>query len=511
MQSALTPRPSLIRRPRAGRVFLVAVALLLAAGRAVAQADTAPLITARQFLGSAVRDGAAVRSNPDAGAFAVTTLGEGQQVAVVGVSDDKKFLRILPPDGTFCLAPKAGVNLRGEVGGDRIGRVTDKLSLRVGTTLGQAVDAIALRLNPGDEVQVIGEDSQYYHVTPPKTVFFYVDQADLARVREVAVSETARGWKVGELPAAATPTQSAPQLASQVPAPEPTVTQTPPRATLPPAEPQPAQPVATGRPTGPDVATLPPSDDDGGTSDRAQPDTSAAASPTAPPAADVPDAADAPANQSPATKPNLAEAFKTLDARYVDSAAKPLEAQPLAELRGEYESLLAAAKTDPAGAAITPVIEARLKTLEIRQEALGDLESIQAMREAMVKRQRALEAEQDELASRKQQGNVTMYAAVGQLQPSSLQAGQGALYRLCDPATGRTLIYLRATGDAAAALARSLEQFVGVQGEVVTDGELDLKYVKVTKVDAVQPSQLFETVAAELIPPSLVKTAPAVN
>ena len=472
-------------------------ALPSAAPRLLAQSAGEPLIASRQYLGNALHDGTVVRTGASENDLGVATLAKDKPVTVVGYSPG--YLRILPPEGTYCLVPKASVNLRGESGGEQIGRVTDKCSVRVGSTINQAIDATAARLAPGDEVRVVGEDSQYYHVTPPKEVFFFVAKDDVARVREVRVTETRRGWKVGELPA-------------ETPAETPSVTQTPDPTADKPAdkledklEDKPAavpqveepKPADEGPAMTRDLAALPPGDDDG----------TAETPATSAPAPTVAEAAP----DGPATRPSLVEAFRDLDARYVDAAALPLEQQPLAELKAEYEQLLAGAGADPAGAAIKPLIEARLKTIDIRQTALTDLKSIQSMREQMVARQQALAAEQDELATRAKRGNVTMYAAVGQVQPSSLQIGGGSLYRLCDPATGRTLIYLRASGEAAKSLGKSMEKFVGVMGETVNDGDLELKYVKVTKVADVAQSELFDTVAAELIPPSLVQKAAAVN
>ena len=491
------PSPAARRSGLAALLLPAAVAVLLATAPAPAQSDAGTggdrqaegMILSHQFLGAARRDGTVVRAGAGEGEFAVAALDKGRQVVVVGISG--QWLRILPPEQAFCLVPKADVNLRGEADGERIGRVTDKCSVRVGSTLSQGVDAVAARLSPGDEVQVVGEDSQYYHVTPPKSVFFYVAQKDLEQVREVKVTPTARGWKVGELPAAQAPAAQAPAEPEPSPAtpPAPAITRTP------------AQPA--DEPVPPTV--LPPGDDDGAA---AADDTADATTPDAAP--EVPAEA-APSAEAPATRPALVEAFRALDARYVDEAAKPLEEQPLADLRSQYADMLARTADDPAGPAVKPLIEARLKTIEIRQAALDDLRSIQSMREQMVKRQQALQAEQGELATRAQRGNVTMYAAVGQLQPSSLQIGGGSLYRLCDPQTGRTLVYLRADGQAAAALGKSLEKFVGVTGETVNDADLELKYVRVAKVADVDPSQLFETVAAEMIPPSLVQKAAAVN
>ena len=217
-----------------------------------------------------------------------------------------------------------------------------------------------------------------------------------------------------------------------------------------------------------------------------------------------------PAPPAPTTRPAAEARFREIDARYIEAAQRPLEEQPLESLKQEYDTLLAEAKADPALAALVPLVEARVQTIALRQEALQDLQAIQAMRQQMDQRQKSLDAEQSELAERAKDAKVVVYAAVGQLQPSSLQVGGGGtLYRLCDPATGRTLIYLRAEGEQATALTRHLEQFVGVKGEQKNDADLKLKFIAVAEVAAVDARQLFKGVAAEIIPPSMLQNADA--
>ena len=65
------------------------------------------------------------------------------------------------------------------------------------------------------------------------------------------------------------------------------------------------------------------------------------------------------------------------------------------------------------------------------------------MQAESAKRQQALKAEQQELADQIKKNDVALYAAVGTLRTSSFQSGQTTLYRLTDPQTGRTVVYVR--------------------------------------------------------------------
>ena len=57
---------------------------------------------------------------------------------------------------------------------------------------------------------------------------------------------------------------------------------------------------------------------------------------------------------------------------------------------------------------------------------------------------------------------------------SSLQQGNATLYRLTDPATGRTIVYLRSNDPKYASL---LNQFVGVRGDLTSDERLRMKII----------------------------------
>src|SRR5690606_37906416 len=133
--------------------------------------------------------------------------------------------------------------------------------------------------------------------------------------------------------------------------------------------------------------------------------------------------------------------FEALDKRYSAIGNDPAEEESLDALKKDFEALLAKAREEGRVSGLVPAIEMRLQTIAVRQDALRDLRAVQAMRQEMEKRQQALEAESQELAERVASSKVTVYTAVGVLQPSTLQVGSSPIFRLCDPGNGRTIIY----------------------------------------------------------------------
>ena len=104
-----------------------------------------------------------------------------------------------------------------------------------------------------------------------------------------------------------------------------------------------------------------------------------------------------------------------------------------------------------------------MAVIKARFSAQAELIKLQAGQSDLKQKQMALEAEQQELQKRLAEKTVKVYTAVGTLQPSSLQQGTVTLYRITDPATGRTICYLRSNDNKTLTL---LGQFVGVRGSL---------------------------------------------
>src|SRR5690606_10958390 len=103
--------------------------------------------------------------------------------------------------------------------------------------------------------------------------------------------------------------------------------------------------------------------------------------------------------------------------------------------------------------------------------------AVKEMQKEMDERKLALNAEKQELEERIEKNQMTVYTAVGTLRTSSLQNGQQVLYRLTDPGTGRTLVYIQ-TDDAK--YAGLIGEFVGVNGPVSQDTAQGIKYISPT-------------------------------
>ena len=94
----------------------------------------------------------------------------------------------------------------------------------------------------------------------------------------------------------------------------------------------------------------------------------------------------------------------------------------------------------------------------------------------------------------------------GRSAPAAFSRAAQTLYRLTDPQTGRTVCYLRSDDAKYGAM---LGQFIGVKGAVSSDAGLNMKVIAPTEFAAVDPNQLYRGVAAQIVPPSLVPSAPS--
>ena len=99
---------------------------------------------------------------------------------------------------------------------------------------------------------------------------------------------------------------------------------------------------------------------------------------------------------------------------------------------------------------------------------------------------------------------MKIYTAVGTLRTSSLQQGGQIMYRLTDPATGRTVCYLRSDDPKYGQL---LGQFIGVTGQIANEPGLNLKVITATEFAKADPNELYRGIAAQIVPPSLLPNA----
>src|SRR5262249_17421169 len=121
------PRSLVIRSLSIGLLLSPASAVFTGAvfaDEAAPQVDNAKV----SFIGAVNSNDVYVRSGPGENYYATAQLSKGAQVTVVGLKFD--WLKIVPPEGSFCYVAKAYVEKRGD---GSIGRVTKPdLNVRAG-------------------------------------------------------------------------------------------------------------------------------------------------------------------------------------------------------------------------------------------------------------------------------------------------------------------------------------------------------------------------------------------
>lgn len=347
------------------------------------------------------------------------------------------WLKIRPPEGAFCYVAKAFVERRGD---GNIGRVNNTLYVRVGSRLNDMRTKVAMKLEPGADVKILDQKDEYFLVEPPEGVFLYVSKRFVDPVAPAGTPEN---------------------------------------------------PVASGLPSGSDNAT-PPAASDG----------SDAPTITQNPLGDgnapiTPDPLATNANP-PATQPSaMALRFQELEKQWADTRGVSLEEQPIETMLAGYREVVADTGVPES---IRQLASLRIKALEARSAALADLREVRRLQAEAAAKAQALKAEQEELEQRRAQTAVQSYAAVGTLRSSSLQFGGQTLYRLTDPKTGRTVVYLRSDDPS---IVQMMGQFIGVRGEVTNDTRMAIRYITPSKIESVDPSKVNQSIVAGMVPPSM--------
>jgi uncharacterized protein YgiM (DUF1202 family) len=402
-------------------------------------------------VGQISADSVYIRSGAGDNYYPTMKLNTGAEVTVVGVKFD--WLKILPPQGSFCYVSRDFIDKApsGDVG--TVNR--DDVNVRAGSSLNAVKTTVQAKLKTGDRVKILGEQDEYYKIAPPADAYVFVKKDFVKFVKA--------------MPGVAEKTQT----------------------DTTPVE----QPTAQKEPTAPtsDLIVAAPA---------TQPTPDTTAQPTTDTTAAVTAAAGAPG--APSTQPTTVEAeFDKLEATYAAASAKPIEQQPVTELLGGYQKIIA----DPQlPESMRRVADFRAQTLKARAEAREQFLAVLKQQEEGKKRQQALKAEQEEIAQQIKKNDVQVYTAVGTLRTSSLQQGASMLYRLTDPANGHTVCYIRSDDPK---ITGFMGQFIGVKGQLNTDPNLSLKVVTPTESAVVDPNQLFRGVAAQLVPPSLIPAGAA--
>ena len=416
------------------------------------------------FAGEVNAEGSLVRSGPSENDYPVLKLAKGAKLTVVGMRFE--WLKVEPPEGSFCLVSQAFVDKRGDGTVGKI--VNNRATVRIGSAVVQSKHKVPTLLDPGTDVQIIGEADEYYKIVPPKGVYFYIDKKFVDPVRRIG--------DVGAVntPSGTTPAGTTPGSDSSTP---------------------PTDSTSVASTAGGDVSA-------GGT-----PPTAAGTSESDPNrfvAVSTPGEANAAPTTAPAVDVTairkLQDRLSTLEDRYTAASQQDLAQQPIDDLAKGYADLLAEKNLPPNA---RKVAEYRASALQLRKQTVAAYIESRKTQEEAEKKQKDLVAEQKELQERVAATQIKRYAAIGTLASSSIQAGTQPLYRLIDPSTRRTIIYVR-SGDVA--MVGGMDKFIGITGQVVTDDAMHLTYVQPTSFEVIDAKQVNSKVFSDYAPPSMSST-----
>ncbi len=465
------------------------------------------------YYGVLNQDNVYVRSGPSDVFYATAKLNKGAKVSVVAVREP--WLKIVPPEGSYCYVARAYVEKRGD---GTVGRVTKaELNVRAGSTLNGLKTTVLTSLSEGDDVKIIGEQEEYFKIAPPPGAYLYVmktfvDPAPSTGTEQpiVASAKTSEPIASAPIPVVVTPpTPVAPvAIATVAPVPAPPVAVAPvaPVAPVSPV-PTPVAPVIPApvgiAPAAPPVTPVIPASAApvviapvvvSVTPTPAATTKPAVASSVAP--ATQPDVAIAPAATQPVETAD--EKFSSLESTFLEATGLPIDQQPLDTLLAGYTAIQ---NDNTLPSSMQRITTMRLATIKLRSDAQKQYLEAKKLDADAQARKLALRAEHDELAQKARDQEVSIYTALGTLRISSLQQSGTTLYRLTDPTSGRTLVYLKSNDPKYSSL---LNQFVGVKGDVSEDSNLNLKVIDPTGVDTVDQAKVNNTITATIMPPSLL-------
>ena len=433
------------------------------------------------YAGLLNTDNVYVRSGPSDAFYATMKLNKGVRLTVAAVRSD--WLKIIPPDGSYCYVAKTHIEKRGDGTEGRV--MVAELNVRAGSSLNGLKTTVQTSLAEGDMVKIVGEEAEFYKIAPPPGAYLYIKKMFVDAAPPVAPAAVVAAAKQSDQIAIAPtpPVAVAPQPVASTPVP-------PPLAAA--VAPAPVAPIAAAVSPAPAVAPL--------VSVTPTPTTqpTVAVAPSTQPAVAMAPAATQPVELSADAK------FDEAESAFLDASSLPLDQQPVDALLAKYTTL---ASDSALPSSMQRIATRRVETLKLRSGARNDLIATQKMQADAVARRTALKAENDELIQRVKDQSVSIYTALGTLRISSLQQSGATMYRLTDPETGRTLMYLRSND---AKYAGMLNQFIGVKGDIAQDSNMNLKVITPVSAEAVDQSKVNTTITATVIPPSLLpRTATA--
>jgi len=113
-----------------------------------------------------------VRCGPGDNYYPTLKLDKGAKVKVVGAKFD--WLKVVPPEGSFCYVARLYVDRHGD---GSVGRVNkDAINVRAGSALSALKIGILCELNQGEEVEILGEEQEYFKIKPPTRAYLYINK-----------------------------------------------------------------------------------------------------------------------------------------------------------------------------------------------------------------------------------------------------------------------------------------------------------------------------------------------
>ena len=413
-------------------------------GFAYAAEDQPPQVENAKFnfAGVVNADSVLVRSGPSDNYYITGKLAKGTPVTVVGIKFE--WLKIVPPEGSFSVVAKNFVTRDANATTGRIN--ADNVNIRAGSSVVPLKVTVQCKLPKGADVTIVGEDDAYYQIKPPADAYLYVSQKFVEPLKQVAAAAPAK--------AIVKPIEKIEKKADDA------------NIELVKTQEKPID----------------------------QPGAESLANPIVP--IEV-------AKISPTTQPISVQAeFDRLESEFAAMAGKPLDELPIPRLLAGYEGLL---KDDHLPGSMRRVAQAKAASLRVKAHAQTELAALRKGQEESDSKLAALRTDRTEIQQRVAD-KIIAYTAVGTLQPSTLQHGPATLYRLTDPANGRTLCYVRSND---AKFGTFLEKFVGIKGELVSEPQLSVKALVATDIAAVDPAEVTKKVSAQIIPPSILSARPA--
>jgi hypothetical protein len=224
------------------------------------------------------------------------------------------------------------------------------------------------------------------------------------------------------------------------------------------------------------------------TGDAAQPpavagtDPAATQQPDASPETTPPDSLATAAPEEASTQPEQPRepTLEDLEQRFDQLRKEPIETAEVMPLRELYVEL---AERHPNDRRISRACEARAAQLAIWSELQAKRQEVMAARDKM----KATADETD--AARATLERSAEYTAVGRIASSTIYDGASLpkLFRIQDPATGRTIAYLKP--DADYTLANRIDVIVGIVGDKTYDESLRLNIITPRRIETLSPEK----------------------